>query len=509
MLKSGGNRKKQIAGRGGMSSQEYNNLKCDTIYCEQLRFTNDAGSIIVNNGLPGNSEPINQGYDCINIGSNAGKSNQGTLSIAIGIQAGEVSLGLESIAIGPQSARYNSATQTISIGHQAGFCNFSTRNRTIAIGSQAGYTNQGLNSVAIGEDAGYYNLGNNSEAIGYRAGSNGVLGYSTTIGSQAAGLPIYRNAGEYSIAIGSDSGTSNQGSGSIAIGIFSGCLNQADDCIAISSSAQFGGEGRSDTQAIAIGLQAGRVSQGPQALSIGYASGFCNQRIGAVSIGVYAGYYYQQSYATSIGYNYPGQYLQGVAAVSIGNNSGTYFQPSSSIIIGNNVSASNPSSFYLGLISDVSTDNSGAVGVLQYNTTSKEIVYNTAKNFIIPHPEYCDKYLVHSCLEGPEAAVYYRGCCEILDSSKSFVVHLPSYVKHLAHNFQVIPSISWSEQSSNNILASSVKNGEYFELVSKFPCKVNYTVFATRKDIRNIDVEVDKKSVSVRGEGPYKYIVNT
>ena len=111
-------------------------------------------------------------------------------------------------------------------------------------------------------------------------------------------------------------------------------------------------------------------------------------------------------------------------------------------------------------------------------------------------------------MEGPEAAVYYRGCCEILDSSKSFVVRLPSYVKHLAYNFQVIPSISWSEKSGNNILASSVKNGEYFELVSKFPCKVNYTVFATRKDIRNIDVEVDKKGVTVRGEGPYKYIVN-
>lgn len=505
MMKSGGNRKRQIAGKGGMSSQEYNNLRCDTIYCEQLRFTNDAGSIIVNNGLPGNSEPINQGYDCINIGSNAGKFNQGTRSIAIGIQAGEVSLGLESIAIGPQSSRYNSASQTINIGHQAGYCNFSTRNRTIAIGSQAGYTNQGLNSISIGEDAGYYNLGNNSEAIGYRAGSNGIIGYSTRIGSQFANIvPISPNSGEYSIAIGSDAGTSNQGSGSIGIGIFAGSVNQSDDCIAI--AGQYGGEGRPDTQSIAIGIQAGRISQGPQSLAIGYSAGYNNQKVGSVATGVYAGYCNQGSYATAIGYH-SGETNQGVAAVSIGNNSGKLNQPQSSIIIGNNVTATLPGSFYLGLILDVSVDNSGSVGVLQYNTGTKEVVYNTGKNFIIPHPEYNDKYLVHSCLEGPEAAVYYRGCCNINDSCKA-VVELPSYVKHLAHNFQVIPSISWTEKDSNNVIASSVKNGEYFELVSKFPCKVNYTVFATRKDIKNIDVEVNKNDVIIKGEGPYKYIIN-
>ena len=66
-----------------------------------------------------------------------------------------------------------------------------------------------------------------------------------------------------------------------------------------------------------------------------------------------------------------------------------------------------------------------------------------AKSFVIEHPlnyleddKSNDKYLVHTCLEGPEVGVYYRGKCEIIN--KQFVViQLPNYVSNLAYNFTI------------------------------------------------------------------------
>ena len=47
------------------------------------------------------------------------------------------------------------------------------------------------------------------------------------------------------------------------------------------------------------------------------------------------------------------------------------------------------------------------------------------KSFIIDHPDDSSKYLVHVCLEGPEAAVYYRGKGEITNNN-SVVIYLPA-----------------------------------------------------------------------------------
>ena len=86
-----------------------------------------------------------------------------------------------------------------------------------------------------------------------------------------------------------------------------------------------------------------------------------------------------------------------------------------------------------------------------YDTTSNEICCSTlstisSKTFVIEHPDDKDKYLVHSCLEGPEAGVYYRGSCEIdefefTDDDNEIVyfkkIKLPKYVKNLAKDLTV------------------------------------------------------------------------
>jgi hypothetical protein len=90
--------------------------------------------------------------------------------------------------------------------------------------------------------------------------------------------------------------------------------------------------------------------------------------------------------------------------------------------------------FYIGNIQDISVDNSGFTGILEWESSTKEIYMNTAKTFIIDHPVYLEKYLVHSCLEGPEAAVYYRGSFDITEGLKKYKITLPDYVKEIGKN---------------------------------------------------------------------------
>jgi len=125
-----------------------------------------------------------------------------------------------------------------------------------------------------------------------------------------------------------------------------------------------------------------------------------------------------------------------------------------------------------------------------------------SKTFIIDHPFNENKLLVHACLEGPEAGVYYRGKATIIDNS-SVTIQLPSYVASLATELTVeLTSI----YSNNNIISTGIyetseienncftvygKNGSFY-----------WTVYGKQNDIL---IEPDKTSVNVCGEGPYKW----
>ena len=47
-----------------------------------------------------------------------------------------------------------------------------------------------------------------------------------------------------------------------------------------------------------------------------------------------------------------------------------------------------------------------------------------------------DRYLVHACLEGPEAGIYYRGKATITND-ENIKIELPGYVKHIGTNFTI------------------------------------------------------------------------
>ena len=122
----------------------------------------------------------------------------------------------------------------------------------------------------------------------------------------------------------------------------------------------------------------------------------------------------------------------------------------------------------------------------------------TYKTFVVDHPKKPDNYLVHACLEGPEAGVYYRGKAYIRDT---FVeVELPDYVDALATNFTVhiTPIFNGTLRIAN---ATEIKDNKF--RIYGNPGDVHWAVYGTRG---SIEVEPLKQTTKVNGDGPYKWI---
>lgn len=121
------------------------------------------------------------------------------------------------------------------------------------------------------------------------------------------------------------------------------------------------------------------------------------------------------------------------------------------------------------------------------------------KSFIINHPIQEDKYLVHACLEGPEAGVYYRGIGEIIDNN-STIIQLPYYVSAFASDFTV--QITPIYNGKINVLNASEIVDNKFNVYGE-NCKFYWQVIGKRLEIIT---EPFKTDVEVKGHGPYLYI---
>jgi hypothetical protein len=144
---------------------------------------------------------------------------------------------------------------------------------------------------------------------------------------------------------------------------------------------------------------------------------------------------------------------------------------------------------------------------LVYDVSNGNVFYNYNKTFIIDHPIDNDKYLIHACLEGPEAGVYYRGIGQINENEKMTIIQLPDYVSAFASNLQSIVSpICDDGENMCFLCVSPISNGTFkvfrnniLNCITKF----NWIVTGKRGDI---DVQPYKNDVIVKGDGPYKYI---
>jgi hypothetical protein len=345
----------------------------------------------------------------------------------------------------------------------------------VRIGTNVGLNNQGENSIAIGNTTATTNQGENSIAIGNTTASCNQGCNNIAIG-RLAGDSIQK---QFGVSIGFVAGRTNQGTNCIAVGYFAGNLDQSANSIAIGSGAAQSTQG---FQSIAIGQRAGQLSQGVECIAIGSRSGRSNQAKGSISIG-----------------NSAGSNNQGSFSIAIGNLAGVSSLPPHAIILdasATSISLATQQGFYVRPIRNI---DDATQQCLTYDLTTREIIRNTnaAKTFVIDHPRDDDRYLVHACLEGPEAGVYYRGEGKITNGESTEIL-LPSYAKEFDNfTIQITPI-----ELINKFGATRVKDGK-FKVIGENG-EFYWLVHGKRS---NINVEPNKNKIEVKGEGPYKYIL--
>jgi len=257
-----------------------------------------------------------------------------------------------------------------------------------------------------------------------------------------------------------------------------------------------------------MGYYAGATGQLQQSIAIGCTAGAFKQAQQSIAIGSSAGQTYQGNNAIAMGY-YAGSVLQGSNTIAIGNKAGQTSQPQNSIVLNASSLALNGATtgaFYVNPVRQVSAGVTAAGYPMFYNTSSNEIVYNVAKSFIIDHPQKpASHYLVHACLEGPEAGVYYRGKATITND-ESIKITLPEYVESFATNFtiQITPIMHSKYQSPvPKIYGTTEITNNEFEVFGANHTSFHWVVYGERQSIQ---VEPRKDKVHVSGDGPYKYI---
>ena len=147
------------------------------------------------------------------------------------------------------------------------------------------------------------------------------------------------------------------------------------------------------------------------------------------------------------------------------------------------------------------TGVTGATGaVVKYNNVTNAWYFEQGKTFIINHPKDNDKYLVHTCLEGPEVGVYYRGKSEITND-ESVAINLPDYIPGWASDFTVTVTGIY-DGKLNLYNASEVDDTGSFTVYGENG-KFSWVAIGKRGDV---NAEPYKNEIVVKGDGPYRWI---
>lgn len=126
-------------------------------------------------------------------------------------------------------------------------------------------------------------------------------------------------------------------------------------------------------------------------------------------------------------------------------------------------------------------------GFLSFNSS----IVGTSKLFDIKHPNKSGYRLRHSCLEGPEHAVYYRG--RLIDNS---VIELPEYWKGLIDPETITVSLT-PHGVYQELFVKSIEWGTKVNIVNNSggPINCSYTIHAERIDIVDLEVEYESEEI--------------
>jgi hypothetical protein len=133
--------------------------------------------------------------------------------------------------------------------------------------------------------------------------------------------------------------------------------------------------------------------------------------------------------------------------------------------------------------------NDGNVGIGVTNPSYKlqvgGSIVGTSKNFIIDHPTKEGKKLLHGCIEGPEAAVYFRG------KSTSNIIEMPDYWIGLVDIDTMTVDITPWGPNQDIYVESIADDGEItIAANTEEPLNYFYVVYGERKDIDKLEIEI-------------------
>jgi hypothetical protein len=136
--------------------------------------------------------------------------------------------------------------------------------------------------------------------------------------------------------------------------------------------------------------------------------------------------------------------------------------------------------------------NNGNVGIgTQYPTSRLYVAGNfTAtgtKNFEINHPTKPGKKLVHAAIEGPEAAVYYRGEGKLIEGKA--IIELPDYFEALTRKEGRTVQLTAKGTKPYLLSASEVKDGKFTVYGTEPDGEFYWEVKAVRADVEPLQVE--------------------
>jgi hypothetical protein len=115
------------------------------------------------------------------------------------------------------------------------------------------------------------------------------------------------------------------------------------------------------------------------------------------------------------------------------------------------------------------------------------------KNFKIDHPlDPKNKDLIYSCLEGPEIGVYIRG--RITNRTE---IELPIYWKELVDISTISVQLQPIGAHQNIIVKRWDEKKVYLQAQGGMPVDCFYHIYAERKDVPKLEVEVSKDGIII------------
>lgn len=151
----------------------------------------------------------------------------------------------------------------------------------------------------------------------------------------------------------------------------------------------------------------------------------------------------------------------------------------------------------------ITTDNTDIQGILKVNgdfvaqanayVQSDLTVYGNlnvsgSKNFKINHPTKPGYKLVHACIEGPEAAVFYRGQAKLKNGQTEIV--LPDYFEALTRKDSRTVQLTAKGKRPFTLSATEIVDGKFKVYGTKANGEFFWEVKAVRQDIEPLKVEV-------------------